>query len=190
MMPMNRVSSAAPARSRDRGGVLVFSSGLLNSRPVRFLFRFVLRDSCPIHPARAKLSPAASWCFGRNPASSSCSCGTPTAGTCPRGTSMRGKRSSSAPAGTAGGDGHHGRQHRARSRLPLHYAIPGLAEAIRRPADDEDAGSVPGRFKHDLEIAPTEHPGYQWFDWRPPHAIQQNTVDPLLAAVEEYRRIS
>ena len=44
-----------------------------------------------------------------------------------------------------------------------------------------------GRLKHDVAIALTEHPGFEWFDWRPPHAIQENTVDPLLAAVEEYR---
>jgi 8-oxo-dGTP pyrophosphatase MutT (NUDIX family) len=29
----------------------------------------------------------------------------------------------------------------------------------------------------------TEHIGYHWFDWNPPHSIQQKTIDPLLEAV-------
>lgn len=32
----------------------------------------------------------------------------------------------------------------------------------------------------------TEHRGYEWFDWCPPHRIQKNTVDPLLEAVQAY----
>jgi len=45
-----------------------------------------------------------------------------------------------------------------------------------------------GRLTRDVEITPTEHPDYQWFPWRPPHEIQQNSIDPLLAAVEEHWR--
>ncbi|MEQ8785275.1 MAG: NUDIX domain-containing protein [Pirellulaceae bacterium] len=45
-----------------------------------------------------------------------------------------------------------------------------------------------GRLTCDVEITPTEHPDYQWFPWRPPHAIQENTINPLLAAVEEHWR--
>lgn len=33
------------------------------------------------------------------------------------------------------------------------------------------------------EVRPTEHPGYEWFPWGPPHAIQEWTIDPLLAAL-------
>ncbi|MDV6034367.1 MAG: NUDIX domain-containing protein [Phycisphaera sp. RhM] len=29
----------------------------------------------------------------------------------------------------------------------------------------------------------TEHPGFQWFPWNPPHRIQNQTIDPLLEAV-------
>lgn len=32
----------------------------------------------------------------------------------------------------------------------------------------------------------TEHIGYRWFAWPPPHPIQAQTVDPLLAAVAEH----
>jgi 8-oxo-dGTP pyrophosphatase MutT (NUDIX family) len=42
------------------------------------------------------------------------------------------------------------------------------------------------RLKRDVKIDPTEHGGYQWFPWKPPHQIQARTIDPLLAAVEEF----
>jgi bis(5'-nucleosidyl)-tetraphosphatase len=29
----------------------------------------------------------------------------------------------------------------------------------------------------------TEHLGYEWIDWQPPHQIQTQTIDPLLAEV-------
>ncbi len=32
----------------------------------------------------------------------------------------------------------------------------------------------------------TEHVGYHWFRWAPPHRIQSETIDPLLAAVAEH----
>ena len=32
----------------------------------------------------------------------------------------------------------------------------------------------------------TEHIGYQWFPWNPPHQIQLKSIDPLLEAVAEY----
>ena len=44
------------------------------------------------------------------------------------------------------------------------------------------------RLLREVTIAPTEHPGYQWFAWQPPHHIQQQTINPLLAAVERYQR--
>lgn len=37
-----------------------------------------------------------------------------------------------------------------------------------------------------VELTLTEHPAYQWFDWSPPHRIQEKTIDPLLAAVAEH----
>ena len=42
------------------------------------------------------------------------------------------------------------------------------------------------RLKDDVPIQPTEHIGYQWFDWNPPHRIQERTIDPLLAQLESY----
>lgn len=42
------------------------------------------------------------------------------------------------------------------------------------------------RLKRDVTISVTEHPGYQWFPWQPPHKIQAWTIDPLLAEVERF----
>ena len=38
--------------------------------------------------------------------------------------------------------------------------------------------------RHDIEL--TEHIGFKWRRWHPPHQIQTQTIDPLLAAVEQY----
>ncbi len=38
--------------------------------------------------------------------------------------------------------------------------------------------------RHELTL--TEHESAKWFDWKPPHSIQAQTIDPLLAAVEEH----
>jgi len=37
-----------------------------------------------------------------------------------------------------------------------------------------------------VKIQLTEHEGFQWWDWEPPHLIQTQTIDPVLAAVEDY----
>ena len=42
------------------------------------------------------------------------------------------------------------------------------------------------RLKRDVAILPTEHGGFQWFPWQPPHRIQERTIDPLLAALERF----
>jgi bis(5'-nucleosidyl)-tetraphosphatase len=38
----------------------------------------------------------------------------------------------------------------------------------------------------DGSIETTEHQGYAWFDWSPPHQIQVETIDPLLKEVHQY----
>ena len=42
------------------------------------------------------------------------------------------------------------------------------------------------RLVREVKITATEHRGYEWFPWRPPHRIQQRAIDPLLAAVEQF----
>lgn len=36
------------------------------------------------------------------------------------------------------------------------------------------------------ELNLTEHKSAQWFAWKPPHSIQTQTIDPLLAAVDQH----
>lgn len=37
-----------------------------------------------------------------------------------------------------------------------------------------------------VEIVVTEHLGHQWMDWAPPHAIQEQTIDPVLSLAAHY----
>ena len=43
-----------------------------------------------------------------------------------------------------------------------------------------------GWMKRDVAIQTSEHLGYEWFRWHPPHQIQSFTIDPLLAALNDY----
>ena len=42
------------------------------------------------------------------------------------------------------------------------------------------------RLKRDVPIVVTEHLGYEWFPWNPPHRIQAWTIDPLLAELDQF----
>ena len=37
-----------------------------------------------------------------------------------------------------------------------------------------------------VDIHLTEHEGYQWLKWQPPHNIQARTINPVLQAVEQH----
>lgn len=37
-----------------------------------------------------------------------------------------------------------------------------------------------------VDIVLTEHVGYQWIQWKPPHRIQENTIDPLLKQLAKH----
>ena len=43
-----------------------------------------------------------------------------------------------------------------------------------------------GRLTNDVPIQTTEHIDYRWFPWNPPHRIQAQTIDPLLASVAAF----
>ncbi|WP_166822814.1 bis(5'-nucleosyl)-tetraphosphatase [Thalassoroseus pseudoceratinae] len=43
-----------------------------------------------------------------------------------------------------------------------------------------------GWLLEDRPIIVTEHDGHQWLPWNPPHQLQEQTIDPLLAAIAEY----
>jgi bis(5'-nucleosidyl)-tetraphosphatase len=38
----------------------------------------------------------------------------------------------------------------------------------------------------DTPILPTEHLGFEWLQWNPPHRIQTETIDPLLEQVASH----
>ena len=38
-----------------------------------------------------------------------------------------------------------------------------------------------------VELKLTEHDSFQWFDWAPPHVIQEKTIDPLLEEFRQHR---
>ena len=42
------------------------------------------------------------------------------------------------------------------------------------------------RLINEVELKLTEHEGYQWFPWSPPHAIQKRAIDPLLKELEHF----
>lgn len=42
------------------------------------------------------------------------------------------------------------------------------------------------RLKNPVRIKVTEHDGYRWFNWDPPHRIQDLTVDSLLETLEQH----
>lgn len=42
------------------------------------------------------------------------------------------------------------------------------------------------RLVNDVAIVPTEHEDFRWIEWAPPHAIQKQTIDPLLSALEDH----
>lgn len=43
-----------------------------------------------------------------------------------------------------------------------------------------------GRLQQAVDITTTEHESFAWFPWNPPHRIQEQTIDPLLASVESF----
>ncbi|TWU00898.1 bis(5'-nucleosyl)-tetraphosphatase [Stieleria varia] len=43
-----------------------------------------------------------------------------------------------------------------------------------------------GWVKEPHAIRLTEHDGFHWMQWAPPHCIQEQTIDPLLAAVQAH----
>ncbi len=43
-----------------------------------------------------------------------------------------------------------------------------------------------GKLLEDAEVTVTEHLGFEWRKWSPPHDIQANTINPLLQQVAEH----
>jgi 8-oxo-dGTP pyrophosphatase MutT (NUDIX family) len=64
----------------------------------------------------------------------------------------------------------------------VEYHVQTRRDGKARKRLDLFLGWVDGPFAPVL----TEHVGFQWFDWDPPHAIQERAIDPLLADVMLY----
>ncbi|HCF27246.1 MAG TPA: DNA mismatch repair protein MutT [Cyanobacteria bacterium UBA11049] len=43
-----------------------------------------------------------------------------------------------------------------------------------------------GWLKQDVQVKLSEHSGYSWLAWNPPHAIQAKIINPLLEQVEQH----
>ncbi|MGB3756281.1 MAG: NUDIX domain-containing protein [Rivularia sp. (in: cyanobacteria)] len=43
-----------------------------------------------------------------------------------------------------------------------------------------------GWLKYEVDLKLTEHSGYRWVDWNPPHMIQEKTINPLLMQLDNY----
>lgn len=41
-------------------------------------------------------------------------------------------------------------------------------------------------LKHEVSVKISEHIGYTWLEWNPPHIIQQKLIDPILKELENY----
>jgi 8-oxo-dGTP pyrophosphatase MutT (NUDIX family) len=54
------------------------------------------------------------------------------------------------------------------------------------PARLKELSIFLGVLYQDVKIITTEHLGYQWFPWSPPHIIQAETIDPLLEQVARH----
>lgn len=62
----------------------------------------------------------------------------------------------------------------------FHIRYPVKAKRTGKPSEKSVLIYL-GRLKRDVRIKVTEHEGYKWLKWKPPHEIQAQTIDPLLA---------
>lgn len=69
-------------------------------------------------------------------------------------------------------------------RYTLDYQVP-WREDGGRPRDKQLVVFL-GELLWPAEIQLTEHQGYEWIEWNPPHRIQGQTIDGLLAAAAKH----
>ncbi|MDP6444547.1 MAG: NUDIX domain-containing protein [Pirellulaceae bacterium] len=68
-------------------------------------------------------------------------------------------------------------------RFTLEYEI--FSKRLRRRAVKELVVFL-AHLRQRRDPVCTEHAGFEWRAWSPPHAIQANTIDPLLAAAADH----
>lgn len=66
------------------------------------------------------------------------------------------------------------------------YKVPGKRYGMKESEVDKTLLVYLAELKNDVKIVVTEHEGYQWFDWKPPHDIQERAINPLLKHAEDY----
>ena len=66
------------------------------------------------------------------------------------------------------------------------YKVSGKRYGIKGDEVDKTLLVYLAELTNDVKIEVTEHEGYQWFDWKPPHSIQERAIDPLLKSAEDY----
>ncbi len=71
-------------------------------------------------------------------------------------------------------------------RYEVSYKVPGKRYGLDETEVDKTLLVYLAELKNDVKIKVTEHEGYQWFDWKPPHDIQERAINPLLKSVEDY----
>jgi len=61
------------------------------------------------------------------------------------------------------------------------YPVNGSRYGMKEPEVEKTLRIFLAQLTKDVEIAVTEHHGYEWFPWKPPHKIQKKAIDPVLA---------
>lgn len=54
------------------------------------------------------------------------------------------------------------------------------------PLYDKSVVIFLGRLRHEVPIRTSEHQGHRWLLWNPPHKVQAETIDPLLAHLAKH----
>lgn len=71
-------------------------------------------------------------------------------------------------------------------RYEVSYKVSGKRYGARDTEVDKTLLVYLAELINDVKIEVTEHEGYEWMDWSPPHVIQERAIDPLMRSVEEY----
>ncbi len=74
-------------------------------------------------------------------------------------------------------------------RFTLQYTVGGKRYGLKEDRVLKTLVIFLATLTHDVKIVCTEHGGFEWVPWQPPHRIQEQTIDPLLAAVAEFRHV-
>lgn len=60
------------------------------------------------------------------------------------------------------------------------YPVAGGRYGLSVPSVEKTLRIFMAKLLNPMDPTVTEHDSFRWFDWNPPHRIQQRTIDPLL----------